>query len=46
MRLFAVNVTELKQNERLIAYPENLEDAMLVRERANGPLVEADFHAL
>ena len=32
--------------ERLMAHLEDLEDAMLVRERADGPFVEVDFDAL
>lgn len=32
--------------ERLMAHLEDLEDAKLVRERANGPFVEVDFDAL
>ena len=32
--------------ERLMAYLEDLEDAKLVRERANGPFVEVDLDAL
>ena len=32
--------------ERLMAYLEDLEDAKLVRERADGPFVEVDFDAL
>ena len=32
--------------ERLIARLEDLEDAQLARERANGPFVEVDLDAL
>jgi len=32
--------------ERLMAHMEDLEDAKLVRERANGPFVEVDLGAL
>jgi antitoxin StbD len=32
--------------ERLMAHLEDLEDAKLVNERANGPFVEVDFDAL
>lgn len=32
--------------ERLMAHLEDLEDAKLVRERADGPFVEVDFDAL
>ena len=32
--------------ERLMAHLEDLEDAKLVHERANGPFVEVDFDAL
>ena len=32
--------------ERLMDYVEDLEDAMLVRERANGPFVEVDLDNL
>jgi antitoxin StbD len=32
--------------ERLIAHLEDLEDAKLVRERAEGPFIEVDFNAL
>ena len=32
--------------ERLMAYLEDLEDAKLVRERANGPFVEASLDEL
>ena len=32
--------------ERLMAYLEDLEDAKLVRERADGPFLEVDFDAL
>lgn len=32
--------------ERLMAHLEDLEDAKLVSERANGPFIEVDFDAL
>jgi antitoxin StbD len=32
--------------ERLMAYLEDMEDAKLVRERADGPFVEVDLDAL
>lgn len=32
--------------ERLLAHIEDLEDAKLIRERADGPFIEVDFNAL